>query len=135
MIMEEVADQLAAAAGTVGGLHVFPRPVGAITAPALVVGLPADVQFDQTYGRGADRVQLTVFVLAGRANDRAAGNQLLRYLDGAGATSIKAAIESATYTALDHVRVTAAAVGAVTHNGVDYLGATFECDIYGRGTA
>ncbi len=133
MILGDVADQLAAAAGAVGGLRVHPRPGPAIAPPALIVGLPELVEFDQTYGRGYDAVTLTLFVLTGRTSDRAAGGKLLDYLSGSGEVSIKAAIEAGDYTAFDEVRVVSAATGAISHDGVDYLGATFDLRIMGRG--
>lgn len=133
MNLVDVADQLAAAAGTVGGLRVYPRPGPRINSPALVVGLPESVEFDQTYGRGFDALSLVLFILVARTSDRAAGGELLAYLSGAGAKSIKAAVEAGEYTACDDVRVVSAAVGAITHDGVEYLGATFDIRIMGKG--
>jgi hypothetical protein len=129
-----LADELAAAADTIAGLRVAATPGEAIRAPALVVGLPRSVEFDQTYGRGSDVVRVVLYLMVGRTSERAGGRAMLGYLSGSGATSIKAAIEGATYTAADVVHVESADAGAISADGVEYLGATFETMIIGRGT-
>lgn len=135
MILPDVADEIAAAAATIAGLRVHSRVGTAITAPALVVGYPSTVDFDSSYGRGADRITLPLFVLVGRASDRAGAGALLAYLSGEGTASVKAAVEAGTYTACDVVHVDSASVGAIVHEGVEYLGATFTTTIIGRGAA
>ncbi len=134
MNLADVADELAAAGATTG-LRPHPRATGAIHPPAFVVGIPTDVQFDQTYGRGMDTVTVELFVLLGRASERAAGDALLAYLSGDGPESVKAAVEAGPYTACDDVHVASAAAGVITAEGVDYLGATFTATITGRGSA
>lgn len=133
MNLVTLADELKAAAATITGLRVYATPGLAIRAPALVVGFPTDVQFDQTFGRGSDRLQLTLFLLVGKTSARSGGTALLGYLSGSGSQSVKAAIEGGTYTAADVVHVDSASVGAISAEGTEYLGATFETTVTGRG--
>jgi hypothetical protein len=130
--LADVADQVAAAAATTG-LRPHPRATGAIHPPALVVGIPESIEFDATYGRGCDVVTVTLFVLLGRASERAGAEALLGYMSGSGEASVKAAVEAGTYTACDDVHVATAAAGVITADGVDSLGATFTATITGRG--
>lgn len=51
--------------------------------------------FDQTHGRGTDKVTVKLRVLCARTDDRAGQHMLYGYLAGSGASSIKAAIEAA----------------------------------------
>ncbi len=131
MNLVEVAEQIGDAVATTG-LRVM--PIGtAVHPPAAIVGLPESIEFDQTYGRGMDTVRLPLFVLLGRASDRAAAASLFAYLSGGGAQSVKAALEAGMYTACDDVRAATAAAGVITAEGVDYLGATYDLIIIGRG--
>lgn len=133
MNLVTLADELKAAASTITGLRVYATPGLAIHAPALVVGFPTAVEFDQTFGRGSDRLQLTLFLLVGKTSARSGGAALLGYLSGSGSQSVKAAIEGAAYTAADVVHVDSASVGAISAEGTEYLGATFETTVTGRG--
>lgn len=54
-----------------------------------------DVDFDATYGRGMDRLDVTCRLLVGRGDDRAAQRVLDAMLSGSGPASLKAAIEAA----------------------------------------
>ncbi len=130
--MGDVADQLAAAAATTG-LRPHPRTGTAIRPPAVVVGVPEEITFDQTYGRGLDVARVTLFALVGLASARSGADALLGYMSGTGSTSVKAAIEAGTYTAFDDVHVVSCAGGTVTAEGVEYLAATFEITVHGRG--
>jgi hypothetical protein len=98
-----------------------------------VVAFPEDYTFDATYGRGMDRMTLPVVVMVGKVSDRTSRDRLTAYLDGSGATSIKAVIEAGTYTAFDVVRVMDATFDVVSMAGVDHLAATFSLDIAGSG--
>ncbi len=134
MNLVTLAGELAAAAQTITGLRVHQVPGLAIRAPALVIGYPEQIDYDGTYQRGADALRVPLFLLIGPTSQRAGGLDLLSYLSGSGARSVKAAIEAGTYTAADVVHVASANPGAITSEGVEYLGATFETMITGRGT-
>lgn len=128
-VMDEVADQL----GAIGGLRAYPYPVSTISPPAAIVSYPETYTYDETYGRGMDRLTLPVVVLVSLASDRAARDQLGQYVDGAGAKSVKQAVESGTYEAFDTARVQSVVFDAVTISAVEYLAATFSIDIAGEG--
>jgi hypothetical protein len=132
---KEVMDQVAARLDTIQGLRAFPYAPDRLEPPAVIVAYPETIQFDKTYGRGMDQMTLPVVVVVGRATDRAARDQLVRYCGGAGAESIKAVVESGTYTAFDVVRVDSAEFSAFKMAGTEYVAATFSLDIVGQGGA
>lgn len=128
-VMKAVADRL----DTIDGLRCHAHPVGSVTPPAAVVAFPLDLNYDQTYGRGMDRMTVPLFLVVGKASDRAAAAALGKYADGSGPRSVKAVLESGTYTAFDMVRVVDAEFDVVSIAAVDYLAATFSLDIAGQG--
>jgi hypothetical protein len=115
------------------GLRVYEFGVNTATAPAVLFDLPLDMEFDTTFARGADRFTLPIRVIVGKVDARASFDAILGYTSGSGDKSVKAAVESGTYTTLDSIRVTTADLGILTLAGVDYLGATFNLDIIGQG--
>lgn len=129
-VMQEVADQL----DTIGGgLKVFGFPAYKITPPAAVVTYPENYNYDSTYARGMDRMTLPVVVLVGKVDDRTSRDRIAKYADGSGAASVKAVVESGTYTAFDSVRATGVEFDIVTMAGDEFLAATFSLDIVGKG--
>ena len=100
MQISAVRDALANAARAV----VLPTGIGKLTstgyvpdsvvAPCFFVG-EVDITYDKTMGRGTDELMFTCRVLAGRADDRSAQRILDALLSGAGAASLKQAIEAA----------------------------------------
>jgi hypothetical protein len=136
MNVKAVMDEVAAKLNTITGLRVFAYPAAKLPLPGGIVGLPEEIEFDQTYGRGSDASTFPVWVMVGRADDRAAAAQLQPYLNGSGAKSVKAKLDNTTantYTSCDTVTVTTATVGAFTYNGVDLLGAEFTVTVTGSG--
>jgi hypothetical protein len=97
------------------------------------VTYPEELTFDAGYDRGADTMTLPVIVAVGKVHDRNTRNLVDAYCAGSGASSIKAVIESGTYTAFDSVRVTGAEFDIVTIGSADYLAAVFDLDIIGDG--
>lgn len=130
-VMQAVADRL----DTIPLLRCFGFPPDSLSPPAAVVSYPDAIRFDQTYGRGMDRMTLPVVLVVGKVSDRSAREQLGAYCDGAGASSVKQVLESGTYTAFDTVVVSGADFDVVTIAGTDYLAATFDLDIGGKGTS
>lgn len=81
-VMQEIADRL----DTIDGLRAYPYPLdGTPAVPAAIVTYPDRYVFDETYGRGMDRMELPVVVLVGRVYDRVARDQIARYLGGGAA--------------------------------------------------
>lgn len=128
-VMDEIGDRL----DTIDGLRVFRYPPDSITPPAAVVAYPDSLTFDETYGRGMDRLTLPVVVVVGRQSDRASRDNLGRYCDGSGSASVKAVLESGSYTAFDTLRVMSVEFDSVTMAGTDYVAAMFDVDIAGSG--
>ena len=133
MNLGEVMDAISTRLDSVGGLRCFAYPPGTLTPPAAVVSYPDTVTFDATYARGMDRMSLPVFVVVGRPTDRSTRDLLSAYCNGAGAKSVKAVLESGTYTAFDVVRVEGIKFDVVTIGGTDYMSAEFTLDIGGAG--
>lgn len=128
--MQQIADQI----DTITGLRVRGYPADSITPPSALVTYPETYTYDATYGRGMDRIEeLPVAVLVGKVADRSTRDRITQYVNGSGPASIKAVIESGTYTAFHTVRVTGVTFDVVTIAAVDYLGATFTLDITGAG--
>lgn len=118
----------------IGGLRTYAYPTDSIAVPAAVIAFPESLEYDQTYGRGSDRMTLPLHVLVGRVSDRTAQDDLGAFADGSGAESVKQVLENGSYTALDSLRVMDAQFGTFTVNGIDYLGATFRVDVFGQGS-
>lgn len=129
-VMDEIATQL----DTITELRAYGYPPETIVPPVAIVDFPESIDYDQTYGRGADRMSLLVWVVAGRATAPATRDLLAAYADGSGARSVKAVIEAGTYTAFDEAVVTGAEFEPVTYNGATYLAAQFTVDIMGSGS-
>ncbi|MFI7677872.1 hypothetical protein [Actinophytocola sp. NPDC049390] len=138
MDVQAVAEEIAGKADAIDGLRAFGYPIDHPPLPCAVVVLPDEVTYDQTYGRGSDRMTVPLFVFVPRSPDRVAADALAAYLSGSGAKSIKAAVDSTdsnTYTSCDEVTVTRAVTGSYTYNNKDVYGAEFTVDIAGRGGA
>lgn len=129
-VMQAVADRL----DTITGLRVYAYPPDTVQPPAAVVTYPGTYTYDATYGRGMDRIEdLGVVVLVGNVSDRASRDKIAQWANGSGATSIKAVLESGTYSAFDTIRVTRAVFDIISVAGVEHLAATFTLDIAGQG--
>ena|SRR5690348_6063018 len=133
MNIVNVMDQIATQLQTITGLRVSAYPPDNVQVPAAIVSWPDRYDYDETYGRGMDRITLPVVVLVGRTPDRVARTQLAAYCHGSGASSVKAVLESGTYTAFDSLRVESVAFDVVTFAGTDYTAATFSIDVVGTG--
>jgi hypothetical protein len=126
-------DELAAALDTIDGLRTYSYAVGRINPPAALVTWPEEIIYDQAMQRGADSMTLPVLVLVGGVDARSSRDLLGAYLAGAGPYSVKAAIDGYSYIELDSARVSTAKVDTVTVADVEYLGALFDVEIFGRG--
>jgi hypothetical protein len=132
--LNAVMDAIGARLVGVTGLRVYDYAADAASPPAAIVALPDTVVYDEVAGRGADRADIPVTVLVGRVSDRAARDQLAQYVSGTGSMSVKTAIEGGTGNlggAAHTVRVTEARIEIVTIQAVEYLGASFDVEVYG----
>ena len=135
MNVHDVMTEVATALATIGTLtgRTYPYNANRVTPPAAVVDLPESVDYDQTYGRGADMIKLPFFVVISNINDATASTALGGYLSGSGATSVKQHVEAYAYTACDSVVVTHAEVAVMTIAASQYLGAMFDAEVFGKG--
>jgi len=128
--LSAVRDALAAQLDTITGLTVHATIPGSVNPPAAVVA-PATGQFltfDTTMSRGSDDLAFRVIVVTGRGDDTTAQANLDAYLAGAGAQSVKVALEAdqdlggtVQYVTVDSV----GDYGLHGFGGVDYFGAVF----------
>lgn len=131
-VMDEIAVRVRQAPSLTGRTHA--QPVGAITPPTAIVDYPTNGKFDESYGRGTDRLTGSLAVAVGRPTERQTRDQLTKYLDGSGPESIKALVDGdGNYVSCDSVTVTGWETEVWTIGTVDYLVAIFELDIYGPG--
>lgn len=138
MNIEDVMSEIGEKLETIPQLRVFPYWADKIAPPAAIVGLPEDIKYDETYGRGSDAVTVPVWLLVSRASDRASNAQLAAYLSGSGTRSVKAAVDSKRltneYASCDTVTVVTAKTGTYTSSGVSLLGAEFSVQVTGSGS-
>jgi len=131
--LNTVMDAIGARLVGVTGLRVYDYAADGASPPAAIVSLPRTVEYDAVAGRGADRIVIPVTVLVGKVSDRAARDALSAYITGTGPSSIKTAIEGSDGNlggACQTVRVTEATADVVTIQAVDYLGASFDVEVY-----
>ncbi len=130
-VMNQVAERLRTITSLAGRTYAYPKE--SVMPPAAIVAFPETYTYDETYGRGMDRLTLPVLIVVGKASARAAHGRLGPYVAGAGPSSVKQVLESGTYTAFDVVRVVSVEFDTVTIASTDYLGALFDLDVTGRG--
>jgi hypothetical protein len=125
MNLNTAMDALGTALGGITGLNVYDFHAESVADPAAIVGLPDELVYDHTHGRGTDRATFPVHVLVCKADDRSARDLLAAYCGGTGgvAVSVKAALD-----ALAGVRVVKADFSVMTMASVEYLAATFDVD-------
>jgi hypothetical protein len=130
--LQTILAALATALDAIPGLRVFDYMPDAIAPPTAIVQLPEAINYDLTFGRGADTYDLRVLLLVAKGSDRAATKNLASYLDAGGPTSVKAAVEANDTLGglVDVANVKRArGVGAYTVAGVEYLGAMFDVEV------
>lgn len=133
MNISDVMQEIAARLDTISGLTVHSYPAYRVSPPAAIVTFPSEYGYDETYARGADRLVLPVVLLVGSVDDRTTRDRIGKYADGSGPDSVKQVIESGSYTTFDTLRVTDVVFDRVTVGGDEYVSATFNIEILGRG--
>jgi hypothetical protein len=126
-------DAIATRLDSISDLRTYAHPPDSITPPVAIVDYPETYEYDATYGRGMDRITLRVWLVLGRPAVAATRDLLAAYADGSGARSVKAVLESGTYTAFDTVRVMSVEFDPVTVGDVVYMSAQFNLDVAGQG--
>lgn len=135
----DIRNGLKARLDTISGLRTHAFVVGDIAPPAAVI-IPGDpsrkgvfaIDFDATMGRGSDDYIFTVLLLVSNKVERVSQEALDAYLEGSGATSVKAAIEGEkTLGGVCHFAnvVGVRDYGLVTYGGQTYVGAEFIVEV------
>jgi hypothetical protein len=134
MDLEAVMGELEAALATVPSLAGRIVTVGdKVVPPAAFVLYPEGIDFDATYGRGSDTMELQAVVVAGKTVARATRKTLAAYCKGSGPDSVKTLLEEYEYTSAEVVTVPRTDFETVTIAGVDYMAAIFTINITGPG--
>lgn len=115
--------------------RVFIGAPDSVTPACFVIPLPEAVDFDATYRRGADSVTgWEMLAIVSKVTDRNLFERVAAYCAGNGASSVKQALESASYDSCDSVVVTRVETDTVTWQGTDFQGAMFMIDVFGAGS-
>lgn len=131
--MIAVADEIRTVLLTLN-LRVPAWGVQKVSPPAALVDLPERIDYDQTYGRGCDRIRdWRIFVLVGKPEPRASQAALMAYASGTGAKSVQAAFTAHTWVACSDAHVVWAEPDVMKFAGVDYLTVVFHVDVIGKG--
>lgn len=137
MRIDDVMDEIATALKAVPDLRVHEHPVDSLSPPAAEVLYP-EVKFDESMGRGVDKMEGGIIVSVSRVNDRAARDAIARFAGGDDSPhSIRAALHRRTLAA----EWTSCAFARVINGyGIDhvvgevlYVAYRFDVDIYGSG--
>jgi hypothetical protein len=106
-----------------------------VIVPVCAVVGQLDFTFDLNNARGLDQATVDVIVIVQRFSERAAQDNLDKYLAGSGDYSIKTAIESDRTLggACNTLRVTSAESGSYVSNDVEYLSYRYRITIWGQG--
>lgn len=135
MNLADVMDEIAAQLDTIDGLRIVIDDEKVVV-PCAMVAMPSNYTFDETYGRGSDKMTLPVVVLVSGVVPRTVRKALGAYCNGSGASSLKAVLEAADagYTEFDSVRVTGITFDVYSTGAVDYPAAIFDLEITGHGS-
>lgn len=129
-VMEEIAGRL----NTITDLNAFAFPADGGHLPLAIVDYPDDYNYDETYGRGMDRMTLPVVIYLDRVVDHSTRSRVSVFVDGAGASSVKSVLESGNYVSFDTVRVMNVEFDYVRFADTECIAAVFALDIAGRGS-
>ena len=136
LAMAATMDAIAARLKALGIRRVYGWPILSVTPPAALVGYPEEITYDNTKGRGSDRLTFPVFVVVGQVADKAARDTLSGYIDPESSLSVKTALEAVDEGddgsldgTVSKARVSAARPQYVVIGEVQYLAASFDVDI------
>lgn len=133
-VADELVERLKTGLGP-RGYYVSPQPPESITPPTIIVSYPKTVEYDETYGRGMDKItDWEILALTGAVSEFSARKRLLD-LAGGGLGGVKALLEAPGQQSYDEIRVSSASFDVVTMAGVDYVSCTWLLDIWGTGRA
>jgi len=134
MNLADVARETATRLRALGLLNVHDHPIRTVTPPAAILTYPDDITFDETYGRGSDRIAGGLWVAVGAADSQSARDELAELTAGDGPRSVKAWLEAGEYASFDTIAVPSVRFDPVTIGSNTYMGALFTLDIQGPGS-
>ncbi len=127
-IRNEIKNNLA----NITSLSVYGYVPDSIEPPTAVVGVMETIDYDASMQRGADRYDIPVYLYVSRVDAQDSQETLDGYLASAGASSVKAQIESDSTLngEAQSVRVTSASnYGVYNINNISYLGVEFIVEV------
>lgn len=127
-IRNEIKNNLA----NITSLSVYGYVPDSIEPPTAVVGVMEAIDYDASMQRGADRYDIPVYLYVSRVDAQDSQETLDGYLASAGASSVKAQIESDSTLngEAQSVRVTSASnYGVYNINNISYLGVEFIVEV------
>lgn len=132
MDLEAVMDELGQALATIDGLRVAvigekPLP------PAAYVSYPEVINYDLTYGRGSDSMDLQAVVIVGQTKAKNTRRLLAAYSDGNDTGSVKTVLEAFDYQTCGPVTVPSVDFDVIRLGAVDYMAAMFAIHVVGSG--
>lgn len=133
MIIHEVATEITERLGTIPKLNGFPYWIKKVPVPGFTVGLPELIEYDQTYGRGLDKITFPILVLVGQVSSAQSARDLEAYMDGSGARSFRAVMDAEPWQSCDDVFILSAEPDTYVSGGVTLLGAEFTVQVHGQG--
>jgi hypothetical protein len=93
MMIDDYLAGVAARLDTIAGLTVTTNPLATIVPPMALV-TDGTIEYDQTFGRGSDRLTIMVMVYVSLTASEKSVAEARLYKSGHGAKSIKAALET-----------------------------------------
>jgi hypothetical protein len=132
MNMYDVAKELSDRLGGLFKDRTTPYPPESLMPPAAYV-FGSETEPHQSYGNGLTLLKLGVTVAVARIPADVCWKALAGYMSDAGPTSVRAWLESGTYTTFHTIVVKRSRVGDLTIAAVAYKGATFDLEITGSG--
>ena len=121
--MDAIAAQLLSA-GVTARAYAWPR--AEVSPPCAIVGYPAEIPFDLTFG-GGQEFEIPVYLLVGPVADRETRDALSAALGSAGA--VKAALDGSLSGTVSDARVSRARVETVPVGLVDFLSVAFTLEV------
>jgi len=136
VIVQDVIDELGDALDEIEGLRVFRYLPDSVSPPVAIVALPERIDFDETYGRGSDRLTIDIAIIVDKAYDRTVVGRMSPFASGSGESAVKNALETYdSYTAFDWVHVDYAEFVPHEHAGQSFLSCVFTVQVVGVGDA
>lgn len=135
MRLEKIMDEVAQVVREISGLQtVLAYPPEKIVPPAGYVSYPESIDFDQTYGRGEDRItNLPIVLLASKVTSSTARDTVAAWAAGDGPKSIKKHLDAHEWQTCDDLLVTECRFDVERIGGVNYLAAIFKATVVGEG--